>query len=61
MCLAGDIMSDLVAVSRVIQDHIGGPFSPFVSVPIMLRAGLEKVGSDPALHPAGAWGVCSGH
>ena len=47
MCLAGDIMSDLVAVSRVIQDHIGGPFSPFVSVPIMLRAGLEKVGSDP--------------
>ncbi|XP_043190453.1 1-acylglycerol-3-phosphate O-acyltransferase Pnpla3-like [Amphibalanus amphitrite] len=37
-----EIMSDLVAVSRVIQDHIGGPFSPFVSVPVMLRAGLQK-------------------
>ena len=43
-------MSDLVAVSRVIQDHVGGPFSPFVSVPVMLRAGLEKVSAVSSPH-----------
>ncbi|XP_037086569.1 1-acylglycerol-3-phosphate O-acyltransferase Pnpla3-like, partial [Pollicipes pollicipes] len=37
-----EIMSDLVNVARVIQAHMGGPFSPFVSVPAMLHAGLQK-------------------
>jgi len=36
------VMQDLIAVASAIRDRVAGPFSPFISVPDMLRAGLVK-------------------
>nr|UEK51503.1 Bmm-like protein 2 [Parasacculina yatsui] len=42
------MMSELVQLVTNIQNHLGGPFSPFVNITNMLRSNLEKTLPDDA-------------